>query len=96
MTECGTSGGTPLAPVDDLDSEIEFTGSTHLSASILIPPQCRMHVKLNVPLALITGSGAFYNMYNEDAMGSMVAGDYQLPNYRHFLVNETRYVCTCT
>ena len=74
--------------MSDSDLEFELTGS----ASIPIPPPCKIHAKLNVPLAVITGSGAFYNMYNEDAMGSMVAGDYQGPNYRHFLVNDTSNV----
>ena len=52
-------------------------------------PACRVHQKLGLPLVRVTGSGSFYNFYNEDAMGAMVAGDYQLPDYRHILVVNT-------
>ena len=94
MTECGISGGTPLASTTDADSELNSIASASISLSI--PPPCKLHVKLDVPLALITGaphtlmassvicpyksttvspwmplgSGAFYNLYNEDAMGT--------------------------
>ena len=90
MPECGISGGTPLALA--ADSELTLVGSATTSVPTLIPPPCKMHARLDVPLALITGSGAFYNFYNEDAMGSMVAGSYQGPNYRHVLVNDTNSV----
>ena len=52
-----------------------------------IIPVCQPHVKMGVPLVHVTGSGSFYNFYNEDAMGNMVAGDYQLPSYRHILLD---------
>lgn len=92
MTECGISGGTPLAAA--IDAERNSVGSARSTTSVptLVPPPCKMHVTLDAPLVLLTGSGAWYNFYNEDAMGTMVAGSYQGPNYRHILVNDTSEV----
>ena len=86
MDECGISGGTPLvtasasAAAADIDNDIISTPSSGLDSII---PLCKMHVKLDMPLVLVTGAGSFYNFYNEDAMGTMVAGSYQGPNYRY-------------
>jgi hypothetical protein len=83
MSECGVSGGTPLV--------ISLPAGSSSEDLATIPP-CRGHVKINVPLVRVTGSGSFYNFYNEDAMGVMVAGFYQGPSYRHILVNDTANV----
>ena len=47
LTECGRSGGSPF----------EEQGLLGAGA---IPP-CKMHVKMDVPLVLVTGGGSFYN-----------------------------------
>lgn len=76
MTECGIAGGTPLAST---------IGDTPI-------PACRPRVRMSRPLVHVSGGGSFYNFYNEDAMGNMVAHDYQLPSYRHILLEGARSV----
>ena len=78
MDECGITGGTPRDTSSDPTPWV---------------PACRPRQRLGHPLVLVTGGGSFFNFYNEDAMGAMVAHDYQLPSYRHMLVaNSTQGV----
>jgi hypothetical protein len=94
MDECGISGGTPLnAPHSVLSTDdLAILPAAAASAPALVPPLCRTRRKLGRPLVLVQGSGSFYNFYNEDAMGTMVAADYQLPDYRHILVKNAVHV----
>ena len=87
MHECGTTQGNPLAHATNSASEV-IRGA---SVSTIILPPCKIHTRLDVPLALITGAGAFYNFYQEDDMVHN-AESYQGPNYRHILVNDTSNV----
>lgn len=97
MIECGISGGTPLSEsplVSITRAEVQQRHAyrrqhTRQESPAVVIPTCRLHKKIGLPLVLVTGSGSFYNFYNEDAMQSMVAGDYQLPSYRHILVSNT-------
>jgi hypothetical protein len=84
MDECGISGGTPLASMNATSTRATRRA---VAGRLLDPiPECKPHVRISIPLVLVTGSGSFYNFYNEDAMGTMVAGDYQTKDYRHILV----------
>ena len=53
MDECGISGGTPMESSGSISANGPVAGS-------VVPP-CKAHVKLDVPLVLVTGSGSFYN-----------------------------------
>ena len=64
MTECGISGGTPLAMHS-------ARGPAGVGVGVG-PPRCQPSRKMGVALVLVTGGGAFYNFYSEDAMGTMV------------------------
>eukprot|EP00054_Salpingoeca_dolichothecata_P024001 m.162062 g.162062 ORF g.162062 m.162062 type:complete len:292 (+) comp24871_c0_seq1:2611-3486(+) len=78
MDECGVGGGSPL-----------FASPTHEQTEIG-PPPCRAPVVFNNPLMSIhSGGGAFYNWYNEDAMGADKDVLLQGADYRHLLVYST-------